>query len=365
MKVLAIESTCDETAAAVVESFGSGVRVLKNIVASSVEMHEKYGGIVPEVAAREQVKSIIPVITEAMIGEEIDAVAVSYGPGLMGSLLIGVETAKVLAWAWRKPLWRVNHMAAHVLANWIVGERTQELKNSRTQDIENFYDIPHLPAVGLVVSGGHTDLILLESLTNWTWIGGTRDDAAGEAFDKAARLLGLPYPGGPEMDKAASQVTDEAWKANKNLFKLPRPLIHDPGLDLSFSGIKAAVARMVESKEFREWSRPGRETEEDEEFTRCLVAREFSEAVTEVLVKKTLMAVEKFKPKSVILAGGVAANKGLRETLRGEVEKTGVGFFVPELKYCGDNAAMVGAAAILRPVESGLDLRPEPSLGVV
>jgi N6-L-threonylcarbamoyladenine synthase len=366
MKVLAIESTCDETAAAVVESFGSGVRVLKNIVASSVEMHEKYGGIVPEVAAREQVKSIIPVITEAMIGEEIDAVAVSYGPGLIGSLLIGVETAKVLAWAWRKPLWRVNHMAAHVLANWIVGERTQELKNSRTQDIENFYDIPHLPAVGLVVSGGHTDLILLESLTNWTWIGGTRDDAAGEAFDKAARLLGLPYPGGPEMDKAASQVTDEAWKANKNLFKLPRPLIHDPGLDLSFSGIKAAVARMVESKEFREWipDQVGDDTNVDE-LRKNILAREFSEAVTEVLVKKTLMAVEKFKPKSVILAGGVAANKGLRETLRGEVEKTGVGFFVPELKYCGDNAVMVGAAAILRPEIAGADLKSEPSLAVV
>src|SRR3989338_6886915 len=152
MKVLAIESTCDETAAAVVESFDGGVRVISNVVASSVEMHEKYGGIVPEVAAREQIKSIIPVITEAIRGEEIDAVAVSYGPGLMGSLLIGVETAKVLAWAWKKPLLKVNHLAAHLLANWIVGEKTQELKNSRTQDIENFYDIPHLPAVGLVVS---------------------------------------------------------------------------------------------------------------------------------------------------------------------------------------------------------------------
>ena len=361
MKVLAIESTCDETAAAVVESLAGGVRVVKSVVASSVEMHEKYGGIVPEVAAREQIKSILPVIFEALGGEEVDGVAVSYGPGLMGSLLVGVETAKVLAWAWRKPLWRVNHMAAHVLANWII-EKTQKLKNSKTQRIE----VPELPAVGLVVSGGHTDLILLESLTNWTWIGGTRDDAAGEAFDKAARLLELPYPGGPEMDKAASQVTDEAWKANKNLFKLPRPMIHDPGLDLSFSGIKAAVARMVESKEFREWipDQVGDDTNVDE-LRKNILAREFSEAVTEVLVKKTLMAVKQYFPRSVVVAGGVAANKGLRETLRGEVEKTGVGFFVPELKYCGDNAAMVGAAAILRPVESGLDLRPEPSLGVV
>ena len=214
---MAIESTCDETAAAVVENFGDGVRVIKNIVASSMEMHQKYGGIVPEVAAREQIRSIIPVIIEALVDTEVDAVAVSYGPGLMGSLLIGVETAKVLAWSWKKPLLRVNHMTAHVLANWI-GEN----------------NVPELPAVGLVVSGGHTDLILLESLTKWTWIGGTRDDAAGEVYDKAARILGLPYPGGPEMDKAASKITEEEWNKNKNVFKLPRPLIHDPRLDMSF-----------------------------------------------------------------------------------------------------------------------------------
>lgn len=340
MKVLAIESTCDETAAAVVESFGQGARVIKNIVASSVEMHQKYGGIVPEVAAREQIKSIIPVIMEAMAGEEIEAVSVSYGPGLMGSLLIGVETAKVLAWAWKKPLLKVNHMTAHVMANWIV---------ERTQDSE----VPELPAAGLVVSGGHTDLILLESLTKWTWIGGTRDDAAGEAFDKTARLLGLPYPGGPEVDKAASRVTDEEWKINKNKYKLPRPLLHDPRLDMSFSGIKAAVSRMVEGEGNLD------------EVSKNIIAREFSEAVTEVLVKKTMMAVEQYQPKSVILAGGVAANKKLRETLRSEIENIGVKFFVPEMKYCGDNAAMVGAAAVLRPEESGLDLKPDPSLGVV
>lgn len=207
MKVLAIESTCDETAAAVVENFADGVRVLKSVVASSVEMHEKYGGIVPEVAAREQIRSIIPVIMEAISDEEVDAVAVSYGPGLMGSLLIGVETAKVLSWAWRKPLIKVNHMVAHVLANWII-EKNQKLENSKTQNDR----VPEMPAVGLVVSGGHTDLILMESLSKWTWIGGTRDDAVGEAFDKTARILGLPYPGGPEIDKAASKVSDEEYK---------------------------------------------------------------------------------------------------------------------------------------------------------
>ncbi len=365
MKVLAIESTCDETAAAVVESFGDGVRVTKSVVASSVEMHQKYGGIVPEVAAREQIKSVIPVIIEAIAGEEVEAVAVSYGPGLMGSLLIGVETAKVLAWAWKKPLLKVNHMTAHVMANWILdGVRLPRREDTpRNDDIT----VPELPAVGLVVSGGHTDLILLESLTKWTWIGGTRDDAAGEAFDKTARLLGLPYPGGPEVDKAASKVTDEEWNHNRNKFKLPRPLLHDGSLEMSFSGIKAAVARMVEGKEFGDWIPDQvRNDNNVEETKKCLVAREFSEAVTEVLVKKTLMAVEQYRPKSVILAGGVAANKKLRETLKNEVEKlAGVRFFVPEMKYCGDNAAMVGTAAILRPEESGFDLRPDPSLGVV
>ena len=364
MKISAIESTCDETAAAVVESFGGGVRVISNVVASSVEMQKKYGGIVPEVAAREQIKSIIPVITEAIKGEEIDAVAVSYGPGLMGSLLIGVETAKVLAWAWKKPLLKVNHLAAHLLANWIVGEKTQELKNSRTQDIENFYDIPHLPAVGLVVSGGHTDLILLESLSKWTWIGGTRDDAAGEAFDKTARLLGLPYPGGPEVDKAAERAKDNNFQfsnSNFHKFKLPRPLIHDPGLEMSFSGIKVAVARMVENiYQFSDTS-----SQISDENFRNLVAKEFSEAVVEVLVKKTLMAVEKYRPKSVVLAGGVAANKMLRESLRAAVENARVRFYVPELKYCGDNAVMVGTAAILRPEIAESNLKPEPSLGVV
>ncbi len=348
MTILAIESTCDETAAAVVESFGGGVRVLKSVVASSVEMHEKYGGIVPEVAAREQIKSIIPVVTEAINKDSIDAVAVSYGPGLMGSLLVGVETAKALSWAWKKPLLRVNHMAAHVLANWII-ERNQELKESRTQDNE----VPILPAIGLVVSGGHTDLILMETLDKWTWVGGTRDDAVGEAFDKVARLLNLPYPGGPQIDKAANNVSEEEWTANKDRLKLPRPLIHDAGLDMSFSGIKAAVARMVT------------EVGDADEKTKGFIAREFSEAIIEVLVKKTLQAIERYQPKSIVLAGGVAANIKLRERLKDEVEKSGVKFFVPELKYCGDNAAMVGAAAVMRPDVSTVDLKPDPSLGVV
>lgn len=340
MKILAIESTCDETAAAVVESCGAGVKILTSVVASSVAMYEKYGGIVPEVAAREQVASIIPVITEAVQGhiDSIEAVAVSYGPGLMGSLLIGVETAKTLAWAWGKPLLKVNHMSGHVAANWIVKEETDP--------------VPQFPAIGLVVSGGHTDIILLNDLKNWTWVGGTRDDAAGEAFDKAARILGLPYPGGPEIDKAAKRADQNLWK-EKVEYKLPRPMINDGSLDMSFSGIKAAVARVVEQEKVTG-------TEAD------LVAKEFSEAVIEVLIKKTMLAVEKYNPKSVLIAGGVAANSTLRERLKAETEKiSDLKLFVPDLKYCGDNAAMVGTAAILMPSESTLNLKPEPSLMTV
>lgn len=342
MKVLAIESTCDETAAAVVESCGAGVKVLQNVVASSVLMHQKYGGIVPEVAAREQIRSIVPVITEA-VGEEKDnlqGIAVSYGPGLMGSLLVGVESAKALAWAWSKPLYAVNHMAAHVFANWIVEDSSAE--------------VPVFPAVSLVVSGGHTDIVLMKDEKNWEWVGGTRDDAVGEAFDKAARLLGLPYPGGPEISKAVDRVTEEMKEKFGKRYKLPRPLLNEDNLDMSFSGLKAAISKIVTG------------LGDIDEETRDMLAWEFSEAVIEVLIRKTMLAVEKYHPKSVLMAGGVAANKQLRESLRAEVEKRDRKFFCPELKYCGDNAAMVGAVAILAPHEvKPVELRPDPSVTTV
>jgi len=342
MKILAIESTCDETAAAVVENCGAGVRVVSNIVASSVLMHQKYGGIVPEVAAREQIRSIIPVITEAIKNERenIQGIAVSYGPGLMGSLLVGVETAKALAWSWKKPLYGVNHMAAHVFANWIVEDNTKE--------------IPTFPAVSLVVSGGHTDLVLMKDIKNWEWIGGTRDDAVGEAFDKAARLLGLPYPGGPEISQAVGRVTEDMKIKFGLKLKLPRPLLNEDSLDMSFSGLKAAIAKTVTG------------LGEIDEETRDMLAWEFSEAVIEILIKKTMKAVEKYQPKSVLMAGGVAANKQLRESLKIEVERHNIKFFCPELKYCGDNAAMVGAVAILSPREvKPVELRPDPSIATV
>lgn len=343
MKVLAIESTCDETAAAVVENCGEGARIVTNVVASSAEIHQKYGGIVPEVAAREQIKSIVPVVKEAVREEQesIQAVAVSYGPGLMGSLLVGVESAKALAWAWQKTLLPVNHMAAHVFANWIVNEPNQE--------------VPQMPAVGLVVSGGHTDLILMKTMKDWQWVGGTRDDAVGEAFDKTARLLGLPYPGGPEIQKATERVTEEIWGQYKKIVRLPRPMLNEDNLEMSFSGLKAAVAKKVE-----EIKDMGNEVKD-------ALAREFSEAVVEILVGKTMKAVETLRPKSMLMAGGVAANKQLREGLRLAVESVpGVKFFCPELRYCSDNAAMVGAAAVLAPTEIKVEkLKPDPSLATV
>lgn len=343
MKILAIESTCDETAAALVENCGAGVKIISSVVASSALIHQKYGGVVPEVAAREQIKSMLPVITEAVGQEkdEVESVAVSYGPGLMGSLLAGVESAKALAWAWNKPLLKVNHMAAHVFANWIVENPTDE--------------VPEYPAVGLVVSGGHTDLILMKDARNWQWIGGTRDDAVGEAFDKTARLLGLPYPGGPEISKAVERVTDEDRAIFGKKYKLPRPLIHDDSLEMSFSGLKAAVSKTVS------------EIGEMDDKTRDILAWEFSEAVIEVLVSKTMKALEKYQPRSVLMAGGVAANKQLRERLaEAVVSVAGTKFFCPELKYCGDNAAMVGVAAVLAPDEVKHEkLTPNPSLATV
>ena len=342
MIVLAIESTCDETGCAIAENFGKGVRVLADVKASSAEIHAKYGGVIPEIAAREQIAAIIPVITEAMaeagVGrDEIEAIAVTQGPGLIGSLLVGVETAKALALAWKKPLIAVNHMMAHVFANWI--KSGDEM-------------VPQLPAVALIVSGGHTDIMLLNSLTDWKWIGGTRDDAAGEAFDKAARAMGFPYPGGPMVAKAAG----EASIGLPTEMKLPRPMIYEDNLEMSFSGLKTALVQVVEQN--------GERLIKEPELLNSL-AREFNQAVADVLIKKTMKAVEQYQPRSVLLAGGVAANVMLREGLARAVKESGREFFLPDFKYCTDNAAMIAACALLRPdYVNPLKLRPDPGLAV-
>lgn len=344
MKILGIETSCDETAASVIEQLPDGkLKIISNVIATSADMHAKTGGVIPENAAREQIKSIIPVIEEALKNgelkiENLDSIAVTVGPGLIGSLLVGVETAKTLSYLWKKPIIPVNHLVGHIYANWLPCHT------------ERGRSIPQFPALALVVSGGHTDLILIKNHTpeGRVYIGGTRDDAAGEAFDKTARLLGLPYPGGPNLSKEAQKFLDKNPSAKLNLF--PRPMTNfsaegrSPyGWDWSFSGLKTAVAR---------------EILKNPDFDKEKIAAEVQEAIVDSLVIKSLKAIEKFKPRSFLLAGGVAANKRLREKMKAGTMKLSasrilhgsgklapITFHVPEISLCTDNAAYIAAAA--------------------
>lgn len=303
MNILAIESSCDETSAAVIVD---GMTVLSNVVASSTAMHAKYGGIVPEVAAREQLKCIIPVIKEATTKNLYDAIAIAVGPGLIGSLLIGVETAKTIALATEKPIIPVNHVLAHMYANFIGNQKIE------------------FPAISLVVSGGHTELFLMESPKKLTWLGGTLDDAAGEAFDKTARLLGFGSKGGVAIQQAA--------KKSQNSVKLPRPLMYDKTLNFSFSGLKTAI--------LREWQKQ----KNHNDIYIAGLAYEVQESITDVLVTKTMTAAEKYNAKSILISGGVAANLRLRE----KFEKAFENFHCPPINLCTDNAAYIGSYAYFR-----------------
>lgn len=346
MVILGIESTCDETGVAVVED---GQKILSNVVSSSAELHQKYAGIVPEIAAREQTHVIIPVITEALSQvyphitsqnlsshvsfpiSKIDAIAVANGPGLVGSLLIGVETAKTLALVWNKPLIPVNHLIGHVYANWLIADSSQLTEKNYEPLTVNRE--PIFPLVALIVSGGHTDLLLMTHHGKYKWLGGTLDDAAGEAFDKVARVLGLGYPGGPEIEKVAG-----SWSlvtSNQKLttsYRLPRPLINSVNFDFSFSGLKTAVVNLVHSSQLTVYSR--------EE-----IAHEFQNAICDVLVSKTIKAAKKYKVKSIIVGGGVAANNFLREKFRVKSSESGIQVFFPPKKLSIDNAAMIASAA--------------------
>lgn len=303
MRILGIETSCDETGAAVIEKT-ENLSIVTNVVSSSINFHSKTGGIIPEVAAREQVKFIIPVIEKALKEvDDIDAIAVTNGPGLNGSLLIGVETAKTLSFVLNKPLIPVNHLLGHIYANWI--DKT---------------DIPQFPAIALVVSGGHTDLIYIKDHGKIKWLGGTRDDAAGEAFDKIGRLLGFPYPGGPEIEKAAN-------KSQGADLNFPRPMIDSNDFDFSFSGLKTAVLRETMRGVLN------RENE---------IAFSVQNAVIDVLISKTLKAISEYKVKSLLLGGGVAANQKLREKFQ---LKSPVQLFIPEKNLCTDNGAMIATAA--------------------
>ncbi|MDD4271298.1 MAG: tRNA (adenosine(37)-N6)-threonylcarbamoyltransferase complex transferase subunit TsaD [Patescibacteria group bacterium] len=323
MIILGIETSCDETAATVLHGAGNKIKVLSNVVSSQIEIHKKYGGVVPEVAAREHVLNILPVVNEALRkakillapfvkgGKKIDAIAVTIGPGLITSLLVGVETAKTLAYAWGVPAVAVNHIEGHIYANFINNQ-------------------PKFPALILTVSGGHTMLILMSGHGKYKVLGETRDDAAGEAFDKAAQLLGLGYPGGPI-------IAAEALKAkNKNL-SLPRPMLNSGDFDFSFSGLKTAL--LYEIQKDKNW----RKRIPD-------YAYEFEQAVADVLVSKTIKAALKYKVKNIMLSGGVAANLELRSQLDQAVKNklTGAKLIIPEFKYCTDNAAMIAVAGYFR-----------------
>ena len=328
MKVLAIESSCDDTGAAVLLD---GRKILSNIVSSQVSVHKKYGGVVPELASRKHIESIVPIVSEALEAAgvkltEIDGIAVTQGPGLVGSLLVGLCFAKSLSFALRIPLVGVNHIEGHLSAIFLE-ERP-----------------PRFPYVGLVVSGGHTSLYRVDGFGKCRRLGQTKDDAAGEAFDKIAKLLGLGYPGGPIIDEISKRGNPEA-------IRFPRAALSRDSLDFSFSGLKTSVVNYVKSH-----------PEPPEGFpTNFLpdVAASFQEAVVEILVKKTLHAADQLGLRKIVLSGGVAANHRLRERMEQEVSESKMKVYLPSPIYCTDNAAMIGVVGyefLKRGVRSPLSL---------
>ena len=345
--LLAVESSCDETGIALVED---GRRIHANVVASQVALHGPTGGIVPEVAARAHLRWIVPVLDEALVTAgvtmaDVDGVAVTYGPGLAGSLLVGINFAKTLAWAHGKPLIPVNHLEGHVYAGWLLdpgeGER----------------DTPPFPLVALVVSGGHTFLVEMRDHLEYRFLGGTIDDAAGEAFDKVGRLLGLGYPGGPAISLAA-----DAAVAHDRVF--PRAWLGD-SYDVSFSGLKTAARRIV-TRAKADLGLPA--DEHDGILPDAAVAElawGFQDSVVDVLATKTIRAALEVGARGIVLGGGVAANTALRARISGEAEARGIAMVIPRPGLCTDNGAMIGAAGARRMaagVRAGLDLDARPSL---
>lgn len=309
MKILAIESSCDETAAAVVED---GRKVISSVVASQVEEHKLYGGVVPEIASRRHAEAIVPVVKNSLEQaeltlKEIDAIAVTYAPGLIGALLVGVNFAKGLSLSTGLPLVPTHHLRSHIASNYI---SNPDLKP---------------PFLCLVVSGGHSHIVMVEDYTKMRIIGKTRDDAAGEAFDKAARTMGMPYPGGIALDKVAEGGDPFA-------FKLPRPTVSGSQYDFSFSGLKTAVINLIHNS-----------AQKGIELNKADVCASFRYAVVDCLKTNFLKAAEDLKVDKLVIAGGVSANRLLRSSLQEECDKHGLAFYMPEKSLCGDNAAMVGS----------------------
>ena len=416
MLILGIETSCDETAAAVLEIIptssrthdeiggNSKLEILSNVVSSQIKIHQKYKGIVPEVAARAHFEKILPVLLASLATparfagasarrecsakaslaspnetfarrrdsldkdqgktpavkkmKEIDLIAVTYGPGLVTSLLVGLEAAKTLSYIFKKPLIPVNHLEGHIYANWLPS----------SSEFLKFQNKQIFPSVCLIVSGGHTELLLMKDYGRYQRLGGTRDDAAGECFDKVAKLLNLGYPGGPAIEKIAKLGSPTAYGSRAPIV-LPRPMISSPDFDFSFSGLKTAVLYLIRNsvelhllKSHRAISPNGltlsgrqnsfkisngvnktRDFKISKGFVKAL-AYETQESIVDVLIAKTIKAVKRFKAKSVILGGGVAANQQLRDQMKEEVEKIGKIFLVPPKNFCTDNAAMIALA---------------------
>lgn len=307
MYILGIESSCDETSVSIVKN---GTEELATVISSQIDIHKDFGGVVPEIASRHHVKNITMVLEECLekaniTMEQIDAIAITYGPGLIGSLLIGLEAAKTLAWLYQKPLIPVHHIAGHIYANSLV----RPLK---------------FPLLALVVSGGHTELIEMTNHYKFKKLGGTLDDAIGECYDKVARVMNLEYPGGPKLDKLS--------KEGKPTYKLPIPL-HDDSYNFSFSGLKSAVINLAHNEKQR-----------GEELRQADLAASFQKVAVESVVSKTKKAIEDKNIKYLIVAGGVAANQILRSEIEKLAEEEGIEMSVPPMKYCTDNAAMIAAA---------------------
>ncbi|MEN2468079.1 tRNA (adenosine(37)-N6)-threonylcarbamoyltransferase complex transferase subunit TsaD [Ornithinibacillus sp. FSL M8-0202] len=327
--ILGIETSCDETAVSIVKN---GREVLSNVVASQIESHKRFGGVVPEIASRHHVEQITLVLEEAfnesgLDWDDIDAIAVTEGPGLVGALLIGVNAAKALAFAKGKPLVGVHHIAGHIYAN-------------RLEEEFQF------PLLALIVSGGHTELVLMKEHGSYEVIGETRDDAAGEAYDKVARMLNLPYPGGPHIDRLAAE--------GEAVIDFPRAWLEEDSFDFSFSGLKSAVINKIHNAKQK-----GITLKQED------IAASFQASVIDVLATKTLKAAMQYNVKQVIVAGGVAANKGLRAELEAKFKETTIPLLIPPLRLCTDNAAMIAAAGTInyeQEKRSGMDLNANPSL---
>ena len=305
--ILAIESSCDETSVAIIKN---GCKIISNIVLSQMDTHSNYGGVVPEIASRMHIENITIVLEQALNDanlsmEDIDAIAVTYGPGLVGSLLIGLQAAKTLSYVYNKPLVPVHHIAGHIYAN-------------------NLEKSMRFPLIALVISGGHTELVYMKEDYNFEVIGSTLDDAVGEAYDKVARVINLPYPGGPKVDRLAH--------IGKDTYNLPIPL-DDDSYNFSFSGIKSAVINLKHN-----------EKQKGNDINVQDLATSFQNRVIEILTKKTMRALRKYDVKNLIIAGGVSANKGIRDKFSELCLKEGINLTIPKLEYCTDNAAMIGAA---------------------